>query len=88
MHRYVLFGTVLTFAPSPPLHRYVLFGTVLASTFDRRALQCENLVVQLAAVSPNIVVAGVAMATLSTALGAMFGVYFFPFFLPIFLCVL
>jgi potassium/chloride transporter 9 len=52
---------------------YVVFGTVLAATFDRRALQCENLVVQEAAISSTIVVIGVAMATLSTALGAMFG---------------
>lgn len=51
---------------------YVVTASLLSLTFDRDALQCEYLVLQKSAVSPYIVVVGgIAMATLSTSLGAM-----------------
>jgi amino acid transporter len=52
---------------------YIIFTTLLASCFDRDALQCEYLILQKAAVSPTFVVVGIAMACLSTSLGALFG---------------
>ena len=60
------------------LATYIIFATVLAATFDRRSLQCEYLILQKSAVGrwhgdSLLVVIGVGMATLSTALGAMFG---------------
>lgn len=60
------------------LSTYLVFATILAATFDRRSLQCEYLVLQKSAVgrwhgNSLLVVIGVGMATLSTALGAMFG---------------
>eukprot|EP00040_Diaphanoeca_grandis_P024506 m.134735 g.134735 ORF g.134735 m.134735 type:complete len:961 (-) comp29756_c0_seq1:58-2940(-) len=61
------------FAKCTSFSTYILFTTILALCFDRRALQCQYLVLQEAAPSKYIVVAGIAMATLSTSLGAMFG---------------
>eukprot|EP00041_Stephanoeca_diplocostata_P023775 m.591542 g.591542 ORF g.591542 m.591542 type:complete len:945 (+) comp22380_c0_seq1:148-2982(+) len=64
-------GTLLAMLTS--FSTYMLYATVLAACFPREILQCEFLVLQKAAISPYVVVAGVAMATLSTSLGAMFG---------------
>lgn len=64
-------GTLLAMFTS--FSTYMLYATVLAACFPREVLQCEFLVLQKAAVSPYVVVTGVAMATLSTSLGAMFG---------------
>eukprot|EP00040_Diaphanoeca_grandis_P012525 m.63516 g.63516 ORF g.63516 m.63516 type:complete len:926 (-) comp23294_c0_seq1:185-2962(-) len=65
------FGTMSAMGTS--LLSYVIFATLLAATFDRESLQCEYLVIQKADPAKYFVIAGVAMATLSTALGAMFG---------------
>lgn len=52
---------------------YVLFTTFLAMCYERQALRCEYLILQKTAVSPYVVVFGIATATLSTSLGALFG---------------
>ena len=52
---------------------YMLFATFLAACFDWKVLQCEYLVLQKQAVSQYFIVVGIAMACLSTALGALFG---------------
>eukprot|EP00729_Bicosta_minor_P007597 gene7597-152_t len=64
-------GTLL--AKCTSFSTYIIFATLLASCFDRNALQCEYLVLQKAAISPYFVVVGIAMACLSTSLGALFG---------------
>ena len=47
--------------------------TYVASLFICIYQQCEYLVLQKAAISPYFVVVGIAMACLSTSLGALFG---------------
>eukprot|EP00039_Didymoeca_costata_P009640 m.127964 g.127964 ORF g.127964 m.127964 type:complete len:923 (-) comp14555_c0_seq2:1027-3795(-) len=64
-------GTLMAKATS--FTTYILFTTMLALCFDRRSLKCEYLILQKTAVSPYFVVVGIAMATLSTSLGALFG---------------
>eukprot|EP00037_Helgoeca_nana_P018203 m.174024 g.174024 ORF g.174024 m.174024 type:complete len:903 (+) comp24346_c0_seq1:73-2781(+) len=64
-------GTLSAMATS--FTTYVLFATFLALCYDRQSLRCEYLILQKTAVSPYVVVVGIAMATLSTSLGAMFG---------------
>lgn len=58
---------------------YIIFATLLAACFDRQAMKCEYLIVQYATIGSVHdyagipVVIGIAMACLSTSLGALFG---------------
>lgn len=52
---------------------YITFALLLAGCFDRDTLRCDYYVLQDTCFWEYIVVIGMAMATLSTSLGALFG---------------
>eukprot|EP00948_MAST-09A_sp_MAST-9A-sp1_P003930 g3930.t1 len=52
---------------------YIVFACLLAASFDRDSLRCDYYLLQEIALSEYVVVVGMAMATLSTSLGALFG---------------
>ena len=61
------------FAQLTAFTSYIVFAFLLAASFDRDSLRCDYYVLQETAVSEYVVVTGMAMATLSTSLGALFG---------------
>ena len=52
---------------------YTAFACLMAASFDRDSLRCNYFLLQEISVSEYFVVVGMAMATLSTSLGAFFG---------------
>lgn len=64
-------GTLLAVLTS--LFVYIAFTVLLAACFRPEDLQQDWYVLQETAVSRYVVIVGIAMATLSTALGALFG---------------